>query len=160
MKDANNDPYSRPKEPRISVRGIVTYGGNLLCVRQKQYAEPDSPPNNFWNTPGGGLDAGESLEVALTREMIEETGVPPTIGSLLYVQQFRHNKREYIDFFFHVTNGRDYVFIDLAKTSHGEAEIAEIGFIDVTELPVMPNFLQSEIPLLVPDGATKLFSYL
>ena len=136
------------------------YGGKLLCVRQKQYSDPSSSPNDFWNTPGGRLERGESLQAGLTREMMEETGVAADIGNLLYIQQFRHNKREYLDFFFHVTNGKDFVFIDLDKTSHGAAEISDIGFIDVTELPVMPTFLVTTIPEFDADAPTKLFSYL
>lgn len=148
------------KQPRVSVRGIVTYGGNLLCVRQKQFNDHGSIPNDFWNTPGGGLATGESLQQGLTREMLEETGVVPVIGNLLYIQQFRHKGREYLDFFFHIINGKDYVFVDLAKTTHGQAEIAEIAFIDVTELPVMPSFLQAEITAFEPEAPAKLFSYL
>ncbi|MBC7546609.1 NUDIX domain-containing protein [Candidatus Saccharibacteria bacterium] len=82
---------SDQQQPRISVRGIVMYGGKLLCVRQKQYSDPSSPPNDFWNTPGGGLEPGESLQAGLAREMMEETGVAADIGNLLYTQQFRHN---------------------------------------------------------------------
>ena len=151
---------SDQQQLKISVRGIVMYGGKLLCVRQKQYSDPSSPPNDFWNTPGGGLERGESLQAGLAREMMEETGVAADIGNLLYTQQFRHNEREYLDFFFHVTNGKDFVFIDLDKTSHGAAEISDIGFIDVTELPVMPTFLAITIPEFDADAPTKSFSYL
>jgi ADP-ribose pyrophosphatase YjhB (NUDIX family) len=136
------------------------YGGKLLCVRQKQRSHPNHAPNDFWNTPGGGLDLNESLETGLQREMLEETGVAAEVGNLLYIQQFRHNNRQYLDFFFHIKNSKDYVRIKLDETTHGQAEIDEIAFVDVKELPVLPSFLQEQITAFEPDAPTKLFNYL
>lgn len=131
---------------RVSVRGIVLHEGKLLCVRLKPYKgslqlEADS---DYWCLPGGGLDEGEALLVGVEREMTEETGVKPIVGNLLYVQQFTHGEKDYLEFFFHITNAEDYLHIDLSKTTHGEIEIAEIGFIDPTTKRVLPEFLQTD----------------
>ena len=37
---------------------------------------------------GGGIDIGEAAIPALEREIFEETGVKPSVGSLLYLQQY------------------------------------------------------------------------
>jgi ADP-ribose pyrophosphatase YjhB (NUDIX family) len=97
-----------------------------------------------WCLPGGGLDEGEALIPGLEREMAEETGVKPDVGNLLYVQQFIYNDKDYLEFFFHVTNSQDYLHIDLSKTTHGAEEIAEIGFVDPAATKILPEFLMSE----------------
>jgi hypothetical protein len=76
--------------------------------------------------------------------MVEETGITPVVGNLLYVQQFAHGAKEYLEFFFHVTNSEDYLHIDLAKTTHGMEEIEEIAFIDPTTTHILPEFLKTE----------------
>ena len=105
------------------------------------------------------MDVGEPLIPALERELIEETGIKPIVGNLLYVQQFQYKDWEHLEFFFHITNGEDYEQIDLEATSHGAIEIAEAGFIDPAKNTVLPIFLTEED--LVSDstkGITKIFN--
>lgn len=147
---------------RIAVRGIALYKDKLLCVRLKPYTENLKRDHSFWCLPGGGLEDGETLLEAIKREMIEETGVQPIVGNLLYVHQFRQGLKEYLEFFFHIINSRDYLNIDLADTTHGPIEIEEIGFIDVTKARVLPQFLATE-PLnahALNNEPTKVMSYL
>lgn len=146
---------------RVAVRGIVLKDGKLLCVRLEKYSgRATDDGKDYWCTPGGGVDIGEPLIQALEREMIEETGVKPAIGNLLYIQQFEHKDWEHLEFFFHITNHDDYLNIDLHKTSHGAIEIAEIDFVDPSISDVMPLFLTKEN--IVEDaaaGITKVFNY-
>jgi hypothetical protein len=76
--------------------------------------------------------------------MIEESGIKPIVGNLLYVQQFTHGEKEYLEFFFHITNSKDYLHIDLSKTTHGMEEIEEIGFVDPSTAHLLPEFLKTE----------------
>jgi ADP-ribose pyrophosphatase YjhB (NUDIX family) len=147
---------------RISVRGIVLREGKLLCVRLNPYKNHLRRDNDYWCLPGGGLDEGETLLNGVEREMIEETGVKPVVGNLLYVQQFAYEDKDYIEFFFHIKNAEDYLHIDLSKTTHGELEIAEIDFIDPTAKRVLPEFLQTEslADVAASNGPTKIFSRL
>lgn len=127
---------------RINVRGIIVDDDGKLFSQQLT-AGDDGSKRDYWCTPGGGMDDGESLHAALTREMIEETGVAPIIGDLLFIQQFHDGTKEQLEFFFHITNHQDYTAIDLASTSHGVKEIASCGFIDVTTHNILPAFLQT-----------------
>jgi 8-oxo-dGTP pyrophosphatase MutT (NUDIX family) len=144
-------------ERRIAVRAVIIQDNKMLCVKLKAYR--DSRPNEFWCTIGGGLDPGESLIEGLKREVIEEVGVVPEVGNLLFVQQYRNEKQESIEFFFHVTNTEDFMNIDLSKTTHGTKEIGEIEFIDPKTENILPRFL-SEANLEDPTNqTTQVFNF-
>jgi ADP-ribose pyrophosphatase YjhB (NUDIX family) len=145
---------------RISARGVVLKDGKMLCVKQKSYEGSISKTNGYWCTPGGGLEAGESLEECCAREMLEETGIPAKVGNLLYIQQFEHEGTEYLEFFFHVTNAADYEAVDLAQSTHGEKEIADIAFIDPKSNIVLPKlFTREPLEADAVKGVTRFFFY-
>lgn len=127
---------------RIAVRGIIFKDGKVLGQQTKR---PEGEEvHDWWCTPGGGLEVGESLHEGLHREMIEETGIAPQIGKLLFVQQYGNPaEQEFLEFFFHIENAEDYEEIDLAATSHGELEIAKVDFIDPKKHNLLPAFLQT-----------------
>jgi len=143
---------------RVAVRAVIIKNGKLHCVRLKPY--DGKITGDYWCVIGGGVEPGEPLIKALNREVIEETGIKPTIGNLLYVQQFKSGGNEQMEFFFHVTNTGDFLNIDLSKTTHGEKEIAKIGFIDVTRETILPEFLTQESFENLENQPTKFFNYL
>lgn len=136
-------PQNEPiQNRRVNLRAIiVNQKGELFC--QKLKSSHALPSNEFWCTPGGGINFGESLYEGLTREMIEETGIKPEIGNLLFIQQFMDGDREQLEFFFHVINHADYETICLSDTSHGDIEVAECGFIDPKSHTIKPDFLMT-----------------
>lgn len=68
-------------EIRARVTGVLVEDGRLLLVKhKKQIAD-----NRYWSLPGGKLEQGETLEAAMIREMLEETGLHVRIERLLYV---------------------------------------------------------------------------
>jgi 8-oxo-dGTP diphosphatase len=138
---------------RISVRGIALYDGKLFCVRLKPYKEKlRAEGGDYWCLPGGGLEDGEPLLAGIEREMIEETGIKPEIGKLLFIQQFTFNEKEYLEFFFHIINAEEYLHVDLSKTTHGEKELAEADFIDPATVRVLPTFLSTEPLQAIADS--------
>jgi len=150
--------YTNGMQRRIAVRGIVILDGKLLCMRLKPYRHADA--GTYWSTPGGGVDNGQALVPALEREMIEETGIHPKVGRLLFIQQYASKNEEQLEFFFQIDNPKDYLNIDLSKTSHGQTEIEEYGFIDPSTKRVLPDFLQTTNFDEASLSATRIFNYL
>ncbi len=60
-----------PENYRPNVAAIVQGPGGLLLIGQRS----DFP--ECWQFPQGGIDAGESKEDALRREVLEEIALPP-----------------------------------------------------------------------------------
>jgi ADP-ribose pyrophosphatase YjhB (NUDIX family) len=125
------------------VRGIIEYQGKYLLVKNK------SSQADFWCLPGGSVEENEAFLEALEREMIEETGIKPVIGNLLFVHQVKIKDGWSIPgLYFHIKNSKDYLNIDITKTSHGELELNDIDFVDIANAFVLPEFLKTELPKL------------
>jgi ADP-ribose pyrophosphatase YjhB (NUDIX family) len=133
------------KSRRIAVRGLVFHGNKLLLVKINHSDNTPDWRKDSWSLPGGGVEVTETLLSALNREMIEETGVKPDIGRLLYINQFNKNEINHIEFFFHIKNSEDYFDVDLEKTTHGIVEIMDIGFKNPKSTDkILPIFLSIE----------------
>jgi 8-oxo-dGTP diphosphatase len=52
---------------------LIAPAGRILLIRYEDPRILYSPV--FWCTPGGGVDPGESLDQAVRRELLEETGI-------------------------------------------------------------------------------------
>ena len=56
-------------EPRVRVSLLLRWQDRVLLCRQEK------PGKEYWLLPGGGVEAGETLEEALHRELGEELGL-------------------------------------------------------------------------------------
>ncbi len=69
------------KEPRVRVCGLLKKDNKILFVKHRK--------NNkeYYLLPGGGVDYGESFEIALKREYLEEVNFEITIGNMLFISE-------------------------------------------------------------------------
>ena len=88
MEEAQQ-PDPRPAGPalRFVAAGLIVRGGEVLIGQRR----PDQPMALLWEFPGGKIEAGESPEQALARELDEELGIHAVIGAR--VTRVRHNYR-------------------------------------------------------------------
>lgn len=69
--------------------GIIEQGGKLLITRRK----PEDSFGGLWEFPGGKLERGESMELALVREIEEELGIRVEVGGRRMVIRHQYPAR-------------------------------------------------------------------
>jgi 8-oxo-dGTP diphosphatase len=111
--------------PVVAVGGVVLAPGPRVLVVQR-----GTPPlMGQWTLPGGRLCGGETIAAAVEREVLEETSIRVTVGSLIEVVEI-------------VTEGYHYVILDHLCTPVDASEVpkagddaAEARYVRPSELP-------------------------
>ena len=130
------------KKNVTTVAGIIeNENGEYLCsLRDKGKYEYVSYK---WEFPGGKLEAGETNEQALARELMEELNIKVQIGDFFY--QVEH---EYPDFFLHMAVYKcKLVSHDLQMNVHKDlkwlkpSEMLDLDWA-AADLPVVQKFVE------------------
>lgn len=115
----------------LKVRGVIIHDRKLLIVKHIG--------TGFMALPGGHLKYREDIISCLKRELIEELGVIPEIGRLLYINTFIEKSNEYVEFFFEVKNGKDYLNIEGLERTHAR-ELTEILWVSPNnDIEILPK---------------------
>lgn len=124
----------------VRCRGIIVHDGKLLVVRH-------SKNTKFVALPGGHLDWGEDIITCIKRELVEELGIEPEIGQLLYVHTFTDNneKNQSVEFFFEIKNSSTYIDYDKQSRTHAH-ELAEIIWVTGNEdIQILPEEIKKDL---------------
>jgi 8-oxo-dGTP pyrophosphatase MutT (NUDIX family) len=134
---------------------IVDSSGRVLLFRADL---PERPP--WWYAPGGGVEAGETDEGALVREVSEETGLVVDVASLGqpvwtrdYVFRWKEKDERHLERFFVVRVGEHAV--DISGLDSDEASVvgeyrwwALDDMVSTTELFSPRRFGELLVPVL------------
>ena len=89
VKESRSNAAPRYAGPalRFVAAALIVRAGEVLIGQRR----PDQPMASLWEFPGGKIEAGESPQQALARELSEELGISASIGPP--VTRIRHNYR-------------------------------------------------------------------
>jgi 8-oxo-dGTP diphosphatase len=80
VNDSVQDTRQYPERPIVGVGGVIVDDGKVVLIRRRY-----EPLKGHWSLPGGTVELGETLEAALAREMLEETGLDVDVGPVIEV---------------------------------------------------------------------------
>ena len=116
-----------PDRPIVAVGAVILDGDRVLLVQRAH-----EPLKGEWSLPGGAVDVGEPLAVALAREVREETSLDVTVGPLVEVlDSVRRDADGRVEY--------HYVIIDyLCRVRSGAAvsgsDAADVRWVSASEL--------------------------
>lgn len=83
---------------RVRVCGICVQDDKILLINHSGMNES----GEFWSSPGGGLQFGETIEDCLKREFLEETKTIISVGEFLKINEFVKPPLHAIELFYEV----------------------------------------------------------
>lgn len=131
--------------PVVAVGAVVVDHDRLLLVRRGR-----GPAQGSWSVPGGRVEAGETLAEAVTRELLEETGIEGVCGPLLGWAERMGEDHHYVILDFEVT----LVGGDQPVAGDDAAEAAWVDLHEVAELDLAEGVAE----LLHDNGIIATFT--
>jgi ADP-ribose pyrophosphatase YjhB (NUDIX family) len=114
------------REHKVAAAAVVARDGKLLMVRRTMM-----PGQGKWTIPGGFVEFDEDPQVAVIREILEETGYPAQVVRLLDVVYGREHER-----------GASLVIVYLAQLLDEQA----VQPVDETEVDAVGFFAPDQLP--------------
>ena len=91
-----NDSRQYPERPIVGVGAVIVDDGRVVLIKRKY-----EPMKGHWSLPGGMVEIGETLEAALTREMLEETALTVDVGPVIEVfDRITHDEERRVRYHF------------------------------------------------------------
>ena len=132
-----------PGQHRETAR-VILHNANQEIFLLRTHFDPEVGLPPRWITPGGGIDAGESVLVAALRELREETGIqvaPEALGEIIWQTEGRWNWADglnhntFVDHFYKL-QVNDFELDTSGWTEDEVRDVVEFRWWSVAELSV------------------------
>ncbi|WP_432986997.1 NUDIX domain-containing protein [Dactylosporangium sp. CA-233914] len=111
----------------VRVAAVVVEDDRILLLDQ------DTEGDRSWSLPGGKVEAGETIEAALEREVREETGLEVRVGDLLYVCDVVPARVVHLTFQCRRVGG----VLGAVMPGVDSRPIRAVGFVELADLPAL-----------------------
>ena len=112
------------KNPALTVDAVIVKDGKIVLIKRKE-----EPFQGQYALPGGFVEYDETVEAALRREVLEETGLVVEVTSLVGIYSDpRRDPRG------HVVSAAFAAVIVSGELASG-SDAAEANFLEITHLP-------------------------
>lgn len=128
---------------KVSVACIIYDKGKILVALRN----PVGDMGGRWEFPGGKAEDGESLEIAIQREMNEEFGVQAQVFQKIATAEFEHRDEKRTLEAYLVKFNHDGIEKPYVLTEHSDykwvnpEEIKDLSFVD-SDLKIYPQVLE------------------
>lgn len=116
----------------VSIKGIVFLNNKILLLKNER---------DEWELPGGKLEAGESPENCVIREIAEETQIDSSIERIVDTWVYRVNEVDVliVTYLMHISNPD----VGIMKVSHEHKEIGLFSTSQISELNLPAGYKNS-----------------
>jgi len=160
MRDIETlDAASATAQFRVGVYGVIIEDGKVLLALRRDI--------DWWNLPGGGMELGETVDEALQREALEETGLRVRVGRLVGVYSKPQKQEVVLTFLCSIEGGqlseteetRECRFFAPdalpEKTLPKHAERVRDAFLNQPEAIIRAQRSSTQHDQRLPEGADK-----
>ena len=135
-------------EEKKTSRAIIIIDDKLVSIKRTKYLETGEYV--YYTFPGGHVEAGESFEMTVIREVKEELGIDVKIDELfasIYNEDLKQPEKFYICSYVSGTigtgDGPEFTNVDLKK--YGKYEIVYIDKKDINKYNLLPENIKTAL---------------
>ncbi len=148
------------KKVRVAARAIIIQNGKILLNKNQKFGQV------YYTLPGGGQEHGETIEEAVKRECLEETGAEINVINLCFVRDYISSFHEFAE------QDPDFHQLELIfrceivseirpeKVTEMDAEQIGIEWIKVADLKQVKLFPQAIADLIMAEKWIESSIYL
>jgi 8-oxo-dGTP diphosphatase len=140
------DARENPARPIVGAGAVVMKDGEVLLIRRGK-----PPKLGSWSLPGGAQELGETIEDAVVREVLEETGLEVRVIAFLDVIDLIEKEAEGIRYHYTLL---DYLAEVTGGTLSPGTDAADARFFSLEEALALP--LWSETHRIIKLAATRM----